>query len=201
MAPLEIEVKFYVADSAGLRRQIIATGAAGRGRIFETNVRFDDDRQSLFKAQSLLRLRQDERATLTYKSRPTERDDQFKIHRELEVQISDFSVMEQIIESIGFQRQQIYEKWRETFILDNTHLCLDSMPFGDFLELEGSKDDIIRTAAHLGLAWHQRILCNYLELFDIIKEKLRLPFTDITFENFKDVSININEFIDIFRNR
>jgi adenylate cyclase class 2 len=189
MEPLEIEVKFPIADVSFLRRKITDTGAVSQGRRFEVNVRLDDADQRLRRAQCLLRLRKDAHTILTFKSSPDRRDNEFKIHRELEVQVSDFDAMEQILDSLGFQRRQVYEKWRETFRLGETILCLDEMPFGNYLEIEGPKQAIRQTAARVGLDWNQRILKNYLEMFSILQVHLQLSFADITFDNFETVTV------------
>ncbi len=193
---VEVEVKFRLADIDGLRRLINGTGAISRGRVFETNFRFDDANGSLAENATLLRLRQDDRATLTFKAKPPKTDNQFKIHNEYEVIVSDFSMMGQILEKLGFRRQQIYEKWRETFDLNATHLCLDAMPFGDFLEIEGTKTAIIAVASRLGLVWERRILLNYLEIFSIIKQHFGLPFEDVTFDNFSSLRLDFSSLIE-----
>ena len=187
MEPLEIEVKFPVADVFRLREKISGLGAVSRGRHFEINVRFDDGADSLRRRGCLLRLRRDRQATLTFKSRADAADSQFKIHKELEVQVSDFDLMERILCAAGFERRQVYEKWRETFSWNQTLLCLDEMPFGPYLEIEGPKAAIRRAASELQLNWNQRIRMTYLEMFSIIRERMQLPFMDITFDNFKNV--------------
>lgn len=192
MEALEIEVKFSVADYLSLRKKISDLGAVSSGRHFETNVRLDDASARLHRGNCLLRLRQDARTTLTCKSQPEDRDRQFKIHRELEVQVSDFDITEQILGILGFERRQVYEKWRETFSLDETHLCLDQMPFGDYLEIEGPKAAIRRMATRLGLPWSRRILKTYLEMFSILQSRLQLPFSDITFQNFETVQLDFD---------
>ena len=40
----------------------------------------------------------------------------------------------------------------------------------------------------------KRITLNYLAIFDIIRRKLNLPFTDITFDNFKKISIDLTKY-------
>ena len=190
MEPLEIEIKFPVPDILSLRKKIEDVGAVSKGRYFEVNARFDDATESLKRNACLLRLRKDTRTILTFKSKPVDRDPQFKVHRELEVQVSDFDTMEQILNSLGYQRRQIYEKWRETFQFGSTHLCLDQMPFGDYLEIEGSRTAIRNAASRLELDWNRRIRSTYLELFSILRDRLQLGFSDITFENFKDVALN-----------
>jgi adenylate cyclase class 2 len=190
MKNLEIEVKFYIPARASIRQRIIDLDAHSRGRFFETNLRFEDRQNSLIKHKSLLRLRKDKKTTLTYKSSPPETSAEYKIFNELEVEVSDFATMLQILEALGFHVAQKYEKWRETFTLDNTHFCVDVMPFGDFLEIEGQKNEIKHFAGQLGLNWDHRILMNYLEIFELLKNHFNLPFNDLTFDNFKTVNLD-----------
>lgn len=182
---LEIEVKFFIADIAAVRDKLISEGATSQGRIFETNIRYDDPNESLLKKKSLLRLRKDRQVRLTVKTDPAEQSKEFKILRELEVTVNDFDVMDMILNSLGFHKAQIYEKWRESFIFNQVELCLDTLPYGTFLEIEGSPNAIRTAADLLGLNWNLRILSNYLEIFEHLKQAERLEFTDVTFENFK----------------
>ena len=199
--PIEVEVKFLLSDVEDMRRRIADTSAVKRGRVFETNIRFDDDSDNLAVNSSLLRLRQDDRNTLTFKTKPPKEDPQFKIHNEYEVIVSDFDMMGIILEKLGFVRRQIYEKWRETFILNATNLCIDSMPYGDFIEIEGTKTAIIAVTSRLGLVWDHRILLNYLEMFNIIKKHFSLSFDDVTFDNFASVSHDFQPLIQKMRVR
>ncbi len=190
MAPLEIEVKFRIEDRPLAVRRIEALGAVSGGRVFETNVRFDDPEGSLTRQGALLRLRRDTRTTLTHKSRPAEADRNFKVYEEREVIVSDFDAMQRILASLGLRPRQRYEKWRETFMLNRTHLCLDEMPFGIFLEIEGDPGEIRRIAAELGLPWEKRILMTYLGIFASLKNALDLPFDDLTFANFQSARLD-----------
>ena len=193
MENLETEVKFYLPDVNPIRRRIMELGADFKGRAFETNLRFEDADNRLFQEKSLLRLRKDIKTTLTFKSEPPFKDDQFKTLREIEVEVSDFAAMKKILESLGFHKEQVYEKWRETFVLRDTHFCLDTMPYGDFLEIEGPKIYIKELASRIGLEWHKRILLNYLAIFGVIRKQLNLGFSDVTFENFKNIRFDLAE--------
>lgn len=198
LQPLEIEVKFYPTDIDPVRNSIIELGADCLGRVFETNIRFEDANKNLIKKGSLLRLRKDKKTRLTFKSKPHDKDRQFKIFRELEVTVSDFSTMNMILESLGYYKEQIYEKWRETFVLDRIEFCIDTMPFGNFLEIEGEKEKIKPLADRIGLKWEKRIILSYLDLFNIIKDELNLTFSDVTFSNFKDVKVDFGKYADLF---
>ena len=199
MEPLEIEVKFHINNIDRIRKRIMDLGAQSQGRCFETNIRFEDDKNSLIRRRALLRLRKDKKTTLTFKSEHPDGENQFKIFKELEVEVSDFSMMQQILESIGFHREQVYEKWRETFMVNKTVICIDTLPFGSFIEIEGTGETIEPISDGLGLKWKERILLNYLALFEIIKQKSGLNFKDPTFDNFKNTRIDLKDYFHLFR--
>ncbi len=197
MDPVEIEVKFHVEDAGRLRGGIEALGADDRGEVFETNIRYEDAAGTLIRNRSLLRLRQDRATVLTYKSNAKDADPQYKVRRELEVTVSDFETMHRILTALGFHQEQIYEKRRRTYKLGDAVLCLDAMPFGDFLEIEGPKPSIRPIAEKLALPWENRILTNYLNIFRRIRKDLGLDFTDITFDNFRAVGpIDMTRYLD-----
>jgi adenylate cyclase class 2 len=192
MHPVETEVKFHVADPLDMRSRLLAIGARSLGRVLEHNIRFEDQSRNLLRNKSLLRLRQDRKSILTYKSVPVDADPAFKQLNELEVEIGDFDAMQRILMSLGFRPEQTYEKWRETLVVDQTCFCLDTLPFGDFLEIEGSKEAITHFSARLGLDWNRRILMNYLEIFDLIRARYKLPFRDVTFGNFAATTVYLD---------
>jgi len=197
MEKLEFEVKFFLPDIQLLRQNILNLGARSQGRFFEKNLRFEDANKTLKAKKCLLRLRHDQKTTLTFKSTPPEGSDQFKVLNELEVEVSNFPVMNAILESLGFHCEQVYEKWRETLVIENTQVCLDAMPYGNFLEIEGTKKDIKQYAQDLGLQWGKRILANYLEIFEILRKKFDLKFTDVTFHNFKDIDTQLQNYLHL----
>ncbi len=197
MEKLEFEVKFFLPDVQSLRQDILDLGARSRGRFFERNLRFEDTNKTLKGRKCLLRLRHDQKTTLTFKSTPPEGSNQFKVLKELEVEVDDFATMNNILESLGFHCEQVYEKWRETLIIENTQFCLDAMPYGNFLEIEGTQKDIKQYAQDLGLQWGKRILANYLEIFEILRKKLDLKFTDVTFDNFKGIEVDLKRYLHL----
>lgn len=190
---LEVEVKFYLPQLQVFRDRLLAAGAEKvKPRLFERNVRFDSPGERLRFQFQLLRLRQDDRARLTFKGPPNDAGQtEAKVREELEVEVSDFETTAAILERLGFKALQIYEKYRETFHLGTVEIVLDEMPFGDFVEIEGEEDAIRSAAGRLGLDWEQRILDNYLTLMARLKEEYQLDFEDVTFDNFagRDLSI------------
>ncbi len=199
MSPLEIEVKFFLEDPDAVRERIASTGAVFSGKSMENNIRFEDRDHSLILRKSLLRLRRtDDRNLLTFKGESPDTDGEFKIHRETEVTVNDFDAMVTILDGIGYRPAQRYEKIRETWRLDDTELCLDRMPYGNFLEIEGERETIKDTARQLGLNWSERIVDNYLSMFERLKTELRLGFHDVTFDNFQQVRVNFGSYKHLF---
>jgi adenylate cyclase class 2 len=190
---LEVEVKFLVADLAAFRERLLANGGSlKKERVFERNVCFDTPDNELLKKRELLRLRQDADVRVTFKGEVAEdARSEAKIREELEVNVSDFSTTAKIFERLGFAPVQVYEKYRETFTLDDIEIVLDEMPFGDFVELEGEEVAIKTSATDLGLAWSKRITNNYLGLMADLKRFHRLDFDDLTFVNFEGREISI----------
>ncbi len=195
---LECEVKFFLASPERLRDRLRQAGALPTGNAFETNYRYDRTGDPLLARQCLLRLRRDRRNLLTYKKPDPSGGRQFKTYDELEIEVSDFATTDQILEALGFHRAQVYEKRRETYEMASVEICLDHLPFGHFIEIEGAADRLPSVAVSLGLAWQARILANYLQIFETIRETLNLSFNDVTFANFHTVQADLTGLIRQF---
>ena len=190
---LEVEVKFFVPDLEGIRTRLREKGAYQmRPRLFERNVLFDSEDEKLRAAGKLLRLRQDDRARLTFKGAAAEsQPSEVKVREELEVEVSDFDTAAQLLERIGFRRGPTYEKYRETFSLGDVEVVLDELPFGNFVELEGEEEAIRVVADQLNLPWPDRIIDNYMHLMGRLKSYYELPFEDLTFSRFEGIDVSI----------
>jgi len=195
---LEIEVKFLVTNLEVIRQRLLAAGGQlEKPRIYERNIRFDTPWQGLLHQGKLLRLRQDSAAHLTYKGESAEnRLSEARIREEVEMEVEDFQTAVSILEKVGFQQQQVYEKYREVYHLDKAEVVLDEMPYGDFVEIEGDERIMKQVAAKLELNWQKRILSNYLVLMQQLKEHANLPFNDLTFENFQSQQVAISDILD-----
>ena len=188
---LEIEVKFLVSDLAQLRERLAQAGATmTRPRTYELNERYDGAGQELERRAKLLRLRLDESARLTYKGEPDEAViSEARVREELEIEVSNFATAAAILERIGFEKRQVYEKYRESYTLGAVEVVLDELPFGDFVELEGDERAIRNAADKLALNWDERILEDYLALMARLKSLHDLPFDDLTFANFAALDV------------
>ncbi len=191
----EIEVKFLLGDPAGYRQRLIKQAAElADERVFELNLRFDTPEKSLTQSGQVLRLRKDRRTRITYK-RDGHLEDDVLVRTELETEVADFEAMRRVLEALGYQVFMVYEKYRETFALDEVTISIDEMPYGTFTELEGpSTSKIHEVAEKLGLCWEKGIPSSYMLLFEQLKVKLGLRMSDLSFEAFEGVTVRPEDF-------
>lgn len=187
---VEKEVKFYISDLSGLQERLRSLGAElVTPRVFERNLRFDTPDLRLTASRQVLRLRQDNGATITYKG-PSVEVEGVRVRQEIEMEVSDFDQAGKLLEALGYSLAVQYEKWRTTFHFNGLEIDLDELPFGTFCEIEGEDTDRIRsTATILALDWETRISASYLGLFDELKHRKKLLVGNLTFEDFKNIPV------------
>ncbi len=190
---LETEVKLYVPDLARVRARLETLDARVTApRILERNVRYDTPDMALRARAAILRLRQDTRIRLTYKDE-AESNAQLstlgKTRFEAEVTVDDFDAMQTILIKLGLEPTQVYEKYRTTYALHGCEIVLDEMPFGGFVEIEGSDTAIEAVMGALDLRDAPRYNVSYMVLFERVKHALKLPFNDLTFANFDGIHV------------
>lgn len=162
---LEIECKYLDADFAALRLRLKELGAKRLGRWFEANEVFDDERRSLKAAGTLLRLREKPSGcVLTLKRASSKTSAMAKIYEEHETGVADGSALREILLGLGYSPALRYEKLREKWTHHGCEICLDTLPFGDFVEIEGAEADIAACAQALGLLQSQTCTATYHEL-------------------------------------
>ena len=175
-----------------MRQRLIALGATlTTPRTYEENLLFDTPDAQLRRQGRLLRLRRDRRNRITYKEPPTHHDVDFKIMQEYEVEVSDFDQAHAILTKLGFALALRFEKYRETFTYQGAEIVLDEVPFGTFMEIEGPQEAIRPIVTALGLAFDARLVSSYVDIFDTVCTTYKLPITDITFEAFRSLAIDI----------
>lgn len=115
-------------------------GAEFRGEDFEENYLHRGG--VLDGRNAILRLRKTHGTTLlTYKER-LRHDDNIKHKIEHETVVADVDATESIIEKLGYQLSVVYEKHRKTWHFGKVEVVLDELPFGYFMEIEGTIEDI-----------------------------------------------------------
>ena len=190
----ETEVKLYTPELGPIRERLEAIGAALTvPRVYEYNVRYDLPDMRLTNNAIVLRLRRDNRIRLTYKG-PQQLIRGVGVREELEVDVSDFEVMEKILHRLGYTVGMAYEKYRTTYELGGAEVVLDEMPFGNFVEIEGDFASIKTALTQLELQDAERMARNYSGLFRNVVMNLGLTFRDLTFANFEGLTITRDDF-------
>ncbi|HRN51179.1 MAG TPA: class IV adenylate cyclase [Anaerolineales bacterium] len=188
----ELEVKFHVAQPAEIERRLVAAGAVLlHPRTHEYNLRFDSPNGVLGEAHSMLRLRRDSSSHMTFKG-PSTTLGGVLARQEIEFDVSNFTQAQKLIEALGFGSKFMYEKYRTTYVMTGLKITLDEMPYGTFVEIEGTEPEPIQAAAHqLGLNWERRLPETYLSIFRRLKDLYGMRFTDLSFENFNGVEVSL----------
>jgi adenylate cyclase class 2 len=139
---IEIEKKYQLTaeqyEKAALKFNEV--GAIFSHEDFEINELYAGG--TLEGKEAVLRIRKiGEKTLLTYKER-VENSAAIKQQIEYETEVCDRMALEKIIESLGFQKAIVYEKRRRTWRLNEVEIVLDELPFGLFMEIEGSIAEI-----------------------------------------------------------
>lgn len=186
----EIEVKFFVRGLPALEERLQQLGARlETGRTFEANLRFDTPGRDLSREKRVLRLRQDQRARLTFKG-PAQSGSEVNSRQEIEIEVSDFSAARRLLKALGYEVSAMYEKYRTSYILGGVEIVLDELPYGTFIEIEGPGAGALRVAADmLQLRWEARISDSYLGLFERFCSTRNLRLVELSFEKFKSLTV------------
>jgi len=170
---LEMELKYIDANLNELGKQMKAAGGETTGPYLETNLVFDYPDRSLKSEGTLLRLREKQgKAVLTMKKLPEKPIPSFlKVFEETDSDVEDFQAVKTILEGVGFFVAFGYEKVREKWLFMDCAVCLDRLPFGVFVEIEGAEDTVPDCAKALGLDPNQTTKMTYHALNIEYREK------------------------------
>lgn len=136
---IERELKFACDDLEAVRERLADLGAERQAAAaFEDNLVFDRNGE-LEGAGRVLRLRSDRRgARLTVKGQ-ARFEEGLKLRDEREISVGDPAETRLLLEMLGYEVVQRYQKMREEWQLGSVLAALDHTPIGDFVEFEGSK--------------------------------------------------------------
>lgn len=177
---VEVEIKLRVEDRAAVERKLRRLGFVLHTREREQDVVLDTTQGDLRQAGRLLRLRRHGRRwTLTFKGRAAD-GTRYKSRPETEVEIADGGRLLEILAALGYQPVFRYEKVRSNYRPredgGRAVASLDRTPIGNFLELEGPRRWIDRTARALGFAPRDYITRSYGFLYEqYCRERGRKP--------------------------
>lgn len=163
---LEKELKFPVTDCRDLMPLLTRRAVCTAPWHFESNLVLDTPDRELLQRGELLRLRTGTEPVLTFKAPCAEIGSATaKIMEELETGVQDLTLLRTILHRLGFTRELRYEKFRAQWRLDTALVCLDILPFGHFVEIEGEEPAIASTAEILGLTSTTARRADYHRLF------------------------------------
>jgi predicted adenylyl cyclase CyaB len=163
----EVEVKIRLKKPAAVLRRLRKARFRLERRDWQRDIVLDQEHLELRAARRLLRLRRHSTGwELTFKG-PPEKDARYKSREEIETSVVNGRKMELIFERLGFHIAFSYEKRRRTFRRGSERglVTLDETPIGWYLELEGSRRWIDRTAALLGFTHKDYITKSYALLY------------------------------------
>lgn len=165
-SPVEREVKLRYPSPAEARAAVLAAGAVLlRPRRLQSDRLLDRETDPLQAHRCTLRVRVDgDHAFVTFKGAPQR--DAMKVREEIETSVGDGMVLVQLCQRLGFQVWFRYEKYREEFARGDLVIALDESPIGTFVELEGSREDILRMAEDLGRPPTDFLTDSYCALFE-----------------------------------
>ena len=148
---IEIEKKYKLTPEQGqyVEDELASVAANFVGEDFEENTICGGG--ILDEQLAILRIRRTEKkATMTYKRRIQNASDA-KHQIEHESEISDPNNVAAIFSELGFLPRIVYEKRRKTWKLRNIEIVLDELPFGLYMEIEGSITEIKEAEMILGI--------------------------------------------------
>ena len=148
---LETEKKYRLGtgDRERITRALVEMRAEFVGQHFEENIIFSSP--EMLERASIVRIRNvGDRCLLTFKQRVESRTD-IKEQIEYETSVSDAGEMTSILNELGLQPRVIYEKRRDIWNLRSAEVVLDELPFGDFMEIEGTVTSIKEAEMLLGI--------------------------------------------------
>ncbi len=172
---IEIEKKFIL--SSDQRKQVLENlkelGAKYIREDFEENMLYSGG--ILGEKGAVLRIRKiADKTVLTYKERIENAAD-VKQQIEYETVVEKSEEMEKIIENLGFEKNLVYEKRRQTWHFRAVEIVLDELPFGQYMEIEGSITAIAEAEMLLdveNLAVENETYPHLTQRFGVQKEKL-----------------------------
>ncbi|MCX5751161.1 MAG: class IV adenylate cyclase [Candidatus Saganbacteria bacterium] len=163
----ETEIKFRLRNPDDLRAKLQEIGTEFAGKQHELDLFFDCE-NTMRKKLGMIRIRKTrDKGFLTFKG-PTQKDSQFKIREEIEVEVNDPDKLIEIFSRMGYRQIGGKEKEREVYHFKNIHILLDRLPFiGYYLELEGEKEEIMEAVTMLGLDMKDSTPRSYSDLFSL----------------------------------
>lgn len=151
MSGVESEIKYRLPDHARVEALLRQKGAPRAGWHFESNTLYDLD-GVLRDSRRVLRLRRTENSAILTCKKPAPGPRSMKNRLERECRVEPAEEMDGILRDLGYKPCLEYEKFRAVWSLNETLIFLDILPFGYFLEMEGTPSAVNETVRVLHLS-------------------------------------------------
>jgi len=148
---IETEKKYHLGQKRleDITQKLLDLGATYVKEVFEVN--YQHRGGDMDERGATLRLRKiGDFTVLTYKER-VKSENGAKRKIEFETSVSDVEATEGIIERLGYRLTAVYEKRRKYWHFDDVEVVIDELPFGLYMEIEGTDDAIQKVEKKLGL--------------------------------------------------
>ena len=149
MIEVEKKDRLTATEREQVLQRLKEAGAEDRGEEFEENTIYGGG--VLEGTNSIVRIRRtQDRSFLTFKRRLTNQSD-VKEQIEFETEVADADAAANIVSELGLFPGLVYEKRRKTWLIRDVEVVVDELPFGLFMEIEGSVTGIKEVEILLGI--------------------------------------------------
>lgn len=148
---IETERKYHLGPKRleEITSKLVSLGAEFNKEVFEVNYQHRGGQMD--ERGATLRLRKiGDFTVLTYKEKIRNATGT-KQKIEFETAVSDVVAAENIIERLGYKLTAVYEKRRKYWHFGEVEVVLDELPFGLYMEIEGTVEAIEKAEKALGL--------------------------------------------------
>lgn len=196
---IEFEAKFYPVDKDQLRLKLKEVGASLISpEHLMRRVIYDHKSHSDFICD-FVRVR-DEGTKITMSAKTHSQTGKMVDEKEVEIVVNNYDNATKIFKAMGFIPDRYQETLRESWILGDVHIDIDTWPgLEPYCEIESDSEEKIKQISEkLGFNWSDHFVSNsmdmYADIYEIdVQEVLRkaenLTFENNPFENLKRTGI------------
>lgn len=162
---IEKEIKLRIDNPFDLIDLLRRKGAIYTGGVIERTVRLDTEDLAFENEGKFIRVRSGFSNILTLKEK-LEEDTNIRSRKETEFEIEDIEKAIYVLNKLGLTFTRKMEKYRQSWKYKQVKIELDELPFGIFIELEGSEEEIKDVCSELNLNTNKKLLETYWELHE-----------------------------------
>lgn len=189
----EIEAKFLNIDIDEFRNRLESLGASRvQSERLMKRIILDFPDGRLDRIGGWVRVRNEgDKTTLSYKQ---QNDDSLHGTKEINIVVSDFNETSELLNAIGLSEKSYQETKRESWVLDNTEIEIDTWPWvPSFVEVESKDEELLNVVLKkldlkLENAFHGSVAVVYKQYYDVSEEEVN-NMGSITFEEMPVVLI------------